>query len=616
MISQRFRGLGVSTGIAFGRVHIVDRRRVSVPHYHLASDKREKELERLENAIITSEKQFGELSTRAQESKLHDIEALLKAHAFVLRDEAFRAATRERILHEGMNAEWALKETVRKIKKTLDNLDHEYFRERRSDIDVVGDRLLRNLVGAEVELLNNLSEDAIVVAYDLSPADTVALARYKARGFVTETGGRTSHTAILARALNIPCALGVHGIMDVAGTGDDIVVDGGTGEVVLRPTKAVAGKFRGAERRRQREEQALLADRDLPAVTSDGVQIRLYGNIEVAQEIESVLSHGGEGIGLYRTEFLLFERQHLSSADEHYDAYKQIIGAVEGREVTIRTIDIGGDKFLKRSLPPSFDLGSGPSNGNGHSGEVSSSVPSKVAHNPGLGLRAIRLSLNDIPRFKQQIEGVLRAGAEGRVRMLLPFVTSVEELRKTKRITEEVKAELTKRGVPFDSGLKIGVMVETPGAVAIADLLAKEADFLSIGTNDLIQYALAIDRANEDVAELYRPCHPAIMRMLRSVCAAAREYDRPVTLCGEMAADPFNVPLLIGLGLRTLSMNGSSIPVVKRLIRRISAEQCQKMVEDVLGLSTADEIETEVARRLREWEPEFFGGSKGTRTRN
>lgn len=616
MISQRFRGLGVCAGIAFGRVHIVDRRRVSVPHYHIPLEKRDKELERLENAIIVSEKQFGDLRHRLQEINLRELETLLNAHEMVLRDEALREATRQRILNDGQNAEWALKETVRKIKQLFDGIDQEYFRERRSDVDIVGDRLLRNLVGAEVELLDNLSEDAIVVAYDLSPSDTVALARYAAKAFVTETGGRTSHTAILARALNVPSVLGVHGIMEVAGTGDDIVVDGSAGEIVLRPTKAIAGRFRGAERRRQREEQALLADRDLPAVTSDGVRIRLFGNIEVAQEVEQVLSHGGEGIGLYRTEFLLFERPNLSSAAEHYDAYRQIVSQVEGREVTIRTIDIGGDKFLKRSLPPSFDLGTG--NGTGphlitgdlNSTDITSSIPGKHVHNPALGLRAIRLSLNDIPRFKQQIEGVLRAAAEGRVRMLLPFVTSVEELRRTRAIAEEVKADLSKRHLAHDANLKIGVMVETPGAVLIADLLAKEADFLAIGTNDLIQYSLAIDRANEDVADLYRPCHPAILRMLRTICAAASTYEKPVTLCGEMAADPFHVPLLIGLGLRTLSMNGMSIPLVKRLIRRISAEQCTKMVDDLLSLSTADEIEAEVAKRLREWASDFFGSKE------
>lgn len=607
MISQRFKGLGVSSGIAFGKVHVVDRRRVSVPHYHLTPDKRERELERLENAIIASENQFEELRRRASESRLREVEMLLDAHALVLRDEALRTATRERILNEGQNAEWALKETVRKIKQIFDGLDQDYFRERRSDVDIVGDRLLRNLVGAEVEHINNLAEEAVVVAYDLSPADTVALARFKARAFVTETGGRTSHTAILARALNVPSVLGVHGIMEVAGTGDEIVVDGSAGEVVLRPSRAIAGKFRGAERRRQREEAALLLDRDLEAVTTDGTQLKLFGNIEVAQEIETVIAHGGEGIGLYRSEFLMFERPNLSSAGEHYETYHQIVAALGGREVTIRTADIGGDKFLRRNpLPPPFDSGDLPRSA--RNGDSNSSRPAPATTQAGLGLRAIRLSLADVPRFKQQIEGVLRVGCEGSVRMLLPFVTSVEELRKTRAITEEVKADLRKRGVAHDEKLRIGAMIETPGAVWIADLLAKEADFFSIGTNDLIQYGLAIDRANEDVSELYRPCHPAVLRMLKAVCDVARDRQKPVTLCGEMAADVFHVPLLIGLGLRTLSMTGSSIPLVKRMIRRSSLAECQGLVERALQLETADEVEAEVARHLREHSPDTFGG--------
>ncbi|MCK6547694.1 phosphoenolpyruvate--protein phosphotransferase [Myxococcota bacterium] len=590
-VPQKFRGLGVCGGIAFGRVHVVDRRRVSVPHYHVPPERRAAELERFESAIVQSERQFGELRRRAIESGLSEVEMLLEAHALVLRDEALRTATRDRIQSEGQNAEWALKETVKKIKQIFDGLDEDYFRERRSDVDVVGDRLLRNLVGAEVELLNNLSEDAIVVAYDLSPADTVALARFAAKAFVTETGGRTSHTAILARALDVTCVLGVHGIMEVAGTGDDIVVDGTIGEVVLRPTRAMQGRYRGVERRRAREEQALLADRDQPAATTDGVKLSLLGNIEVAKEVDAVISHGGEGIGLYRTEFLIIEHPMLHSADEHHRAYQQVVRALEGRTVTIRTVDIGGDKFVRRGPSATFDS-------------------SPTERSSALGLRAIRLSLSDVPRFKEQIEGILRVSGEGQVRMLLPFVTSVEELRQTKSIIAETKSELRKKGVPFDKKLALGVMIETPGAVAIADLLAKECDFLAIGTNDLIQYSLAIDRANDAVAHLYRPCHPAVLRMIKSVCDVGRRLARPVTLCGEMAGDPFHAPLLVGLGLRTLSMNATSIPLVKRLVRRLSAEACESLVQIVLEMPTATDVEHEVARRLKELAPELVGRTK------
>jgi phosphotransferase system enzyme I (PtsI) len=603
---QQFRGLGVCAGIAFGRVHVVDRRRVSVPRYHLDKEKREKELERLENAIVTSEKQFAELRRRARESSLREVDMLLDAHTLVLRDEAFRNATRDRIMNEGQNAEWALKDTVRKIKQIFDGLDQDYFRERRSDVDIVGDRLLRNLVGAEVDLLNNLSEDAIVVAYDLAPADTVALARYCTKAFVTETGGRTSHTAILARALNIPSVLGVHGIMDVAGSGDEIVVDGNAGEVVLRPTRAVQSRFRGAERRRQREEQALLADRELPAVTADGERVKLLGNIEVAAEIETVLTHGGEGIGLYRTEFLIIEQPNIYAASDHYEAYHQVVSKIEGREVTIRTVDIGGDKFVRRANTALITQ-------NGASNHDTSTSDLPAPHNPALGLRAIRLSLNDVPRFKEQLKGILLASAEGNVRVLLPFVTGVEELRKAREILDDAKRDLRDQNRRFDQDIAVGVMIETPGAVWLADLLAKEADFLAIGTNDLIQYALAIDRANEDVAYLYQPCHPAVLRMIQAVCNAAKAQDTPVSVCGEMAGDPFHIPLMIGLGLRSLSMTATSIPLVKRLIRTLSALECKQLVDHALTLPTAADVQAEVVQWLKGRAPELFGKAKASK---
>lgn len=595
MASLRFRGLAVCGGVAFGRAHVVDRRSVSAPHYRIQSEKRGAEVERFEQAIEVSKAQFAELRGRAVGGHLKEVEMLLQAHAMLLEDDAFREATRQRILTEGQNAEWALKDAIRKIKDVFDKLDEDYFRERMHDIDSVGDRVLRNLVGAETELLDNLSEDAVVVAYDLSPADTVALAKFSARAFVMEGGGRTSHTAILARALGVPSVLRVQGIMERVGTGDEMVVDGYAGEVVLRPTPAASARFRGIERRRLREEEVLLADRDLPAETTDGVRVQLFGNIEVAQEIESVLKHGGEGIGLYRTEFLLIERPWLESHKEHFDAYRAILAGLDGREVTIRTVDAGGDKFLRRGRLA------------GGAGDLDRD---RVVMNPALGLRAIRLSLSDVPRFKEQLMGILLASVEGNVRVLLPFVTGVEELRQTKAILEEAKQDLAKANLPFDAEIPVGVMIETPAAVFVADLLAKEADFFAIGTNDLIQYSLAIDRSNERVAHLHRPSDPAVLRMLLSVVRAGRAQGIPVSICGEMAAVPFYVPLLIGLGLTTLSMSAKSIPVVKRLVRRVAASDCVSLVETALGFATADEVERELADRLRAWAPDLFGVNK------
>ncbi|MFO0725194.1 MAG: phosphoenolpyruvate--protein phosphotransferase [Myxococcota bacterium] len=578
--TETFNGLGVCPGFSFGKVQIVDRRRVSVPRYRLRTGRIDAELDRFERAVTASEKQLVELRDRASRSSMNEVETLLDAHGTILRDKALHDATRDLIKVEGINAEWALSKVVRKIRDVFDGLDEDYFRERRSDVDVVGDRLLRNLVGAETELLANLSPDCIVVAYDLSPADTVSLARYAVKGFVTETGGRTSHIAIFARSMNIPAVVGVHGIVERAGTGDRIVVDGAAGVVVLRPSAAAQTRFRAAERRRAKEEAALLADRHLPAETKDGVKVSLLGNIEVAEEIDAVIANGGEGIGLFRTEFLVIERRRMPNLAEHLTEYKNVVRAMNGKTVTIRTIDIGGDKFVRANDP---------------------NTRAPVGANPALGMRAIRYSLRDIPAFKSQLRAVLEASAEGSIRLLLPLITTVEEVRRAKELIEEVRQELRSEGVPYDPALPVGVMIETPAAVMMADVIAREVDFFSIGTNDLIQYSFAVDRRNDDVAYLYQPAAPGVVRLLKLVSDAARGAGIPVTVCGEMAADPFHVPLLLGLGIRSLSMSAHSIPLVKRLIRRASAADAATMIERVLKAATVQEVEVELARALESW---------------
>lgn len=567
-----FQGLGVCPGFAFGRVQLVDRRRVSVPRYHLKPGRTEAELERFERAVLASEQQLVELVDRAARTGMREVESLLGAHVTILRDNVLHEATRERITTDNVNAEWALAQVIRKIRELFDGLDEAYFKERRSDVDVVGDRLMRNLVGAEVEMLNNLSPDAIVVAYDLSPGDTVALARYAVKGFVTETGARTSHIAIFARSMNIPAVLGVQGIAERAGDGDKIVIDGESGAVILRPTPAAQTKYRAAERRRIKVEQALLADRHLPAHTADGTVVSLMGNIEVPDEAESVIAQGGDGVGLYRTEFLVIERRRMPTHGEQLGEYQRVVRALGQRSVTIRTIDVGGDKFV-------------PDGTRGNGGQ-----------NPALGMRAIRYSLRDVEAFKAQLSAILEASAEGRIKLMFPLVTGLEEVRKAKAILEEVKVSLTERGIPFDPQLPVGVMIETPAAVMIADALAREVDFFSIGTNDLIQYAMAVDRRNGDVAYLYQPSAPAVLRMIGEAVRAAREAGKPVSVCGEMAADPFHVPLLLGLGVRQLSMNAHAIPVVKRLIRRASIADCEELVQVTRALDTTAEIEAQLGR--------------------
>ncbi len=595
MSQGHFKGLGVCSGVAFGQVHLVDRRRVTAPHYHLPPERLDEEVHRFEDAVKASETQLEDLRQRAANSGLGQVYALLEAHAMILKDAAFRDATHDRIVKLGQNAEWALQETIRELKQLFDRLDHDYFRERRGDVDIVGDRLMRNLVGAETDLLSNISSDAVVIAYDLSPADTVALAKYSAKAFVTESGGPTSHTAILARALDVPCVLNAHGVMSMAGFGDEVIVDGLAGEVVLRPSPEQTTRYRNLSRRRKKARAALLADRDLPSKTQDGVDISLLGNIEVTQEMDGVLAAGGQGIGLYRTEFLYVEQPSLQGADQHYDAYARVVERMGGLDVTIRTVDAGGDKFLRRAT-------------DGHDTEADLAALAQYDDNPALGLRAIRLSLRDEGPFREQLTGILRAGVHGKVQILLPLITEIEELRRTRALIAEIEQELDAAGRAHLKNIPVGIMVETPASAIIADLLGREADFLAIGTNDLVQYTLATDRANESVAYLYRACHPAVLRLIDQVCRGAQVNGIPARICGEMAADPFHTPLLIGLGLRSLSMTARSIPVVKRMIRRLDAAECEALAQEALQMSCAQDVETVLTERLQTWAPELFGG--------
>lgn len=600
MTSRTFRGLGVSPGVAIGPVHLVDRRRLKVPRYHVAANQLSCEVERFDRAIKSASLQFQELQVRAEESELTQVGKLIEAHEMLLRDEALREATRRRIVEEGINAEWALKSTMREVKRMFDRLEKDYFRERRSDVDIVGDRILRNLIGERTDPLEDLPKGSVVVAHDLSPSDTIALARQQALGFVTEIGGRTSHTAIIARALNVPSVLGVHGLLEQVGAGDQVIVDGRTGEVVYQPAEAVVMRYDAMKRRRMEEEQALLADRDLPSETLDGTLISLLGNVEVSREIELVLKYGGEGVGLYRTEFLKIERPELRDHLEHFDVYREMVSSLNGRPFVIRSIDIGGDKQEPIRHRPASDRVAP-----GSSVQTLSPGPNSTM-NPALGLRAVRLSLQNRPGFREQLKGILLASAHGPVRLLIPFVTTLDEIRDVRGEIEVVMDDLRAEGRPFDAELPVGVMIETPAAVIMSDVFAKEVDFFAIGTNDLIQYTLAADRGDDEVAYLYQPSNPALLRCLKMVVDAAAVFNRPVCLCGEMASDPFYTPLLVGLGISSLSMSPAAIPLVKRMVRGLTVAQCKEFAEQAIRFGTADEVETRLAEHLKVWAPDLF----------
>jgi phosphotransferase system enzyme I (PtsI) len=571
-------GIPASPGIAIGRCWSIDRRRVRTPKRRLGPDEVEGELSRLRTSLELSDLQLAEVKEKVEGTGgapgTAEHTAIIDMHRMMLKDEMLVLEAQRLIREDRLNAEWAVKRAVRKIKSAFHEHADEYFKERRADVDYVGERLIKNLLGQAPDVDEVPPEGAIVVAHDLSPADTALLLHErKVAAFVTDAGAKTSHTAIVARALEVPAVVGVGRITTLAERGDWIVVDGARGVVVINPTPGERADYEAAQARQRAEEVELLRTRDLPARTQDDVTVRLAGNIEFAEEVPSLVTHGGEAVGLYRTEFLFLGRGDLPSEEEHYANYRRILESLAPRPVTIRTFDLGGDK-----LPAGMR------------------VP---AENPALGLRAIRYSLRQPDMFRAQLRALLRASVHGNLKIMFPMISGVAELRSARKALEEARAGLEREGVAMSRAIPVGIMIELPSAALIADRLARECDFFSIGTNDLIQYTIGIDRQNKDVAYLYKPLHLAVLRMLKGICDAARTANIPVSMCGEMAGEPVNALVLIGLGVSELSMNGPSIPFVKRIIRAGRAADGRALVERLLGLTVADDIEREVRTEMQ-----------------
>jgi phosphotransferase system enzyme I (PtsI) len=581
MASITLQGLPASPGIAVGRCWTVDRRRVRTPRRKISAEEVEAELARLEAAIELSVHQLDGVKARMQAADGAEHLAILEVHRAMLRDPSLVDESRRLVREERVNVEWAVKRTIRKIKGAFSE-DDEFFRERRSDVDYVGERIVKNLLGQGVDVAETPPPGSIVVARDLSPADTAILFHdRKVAGLVTDAGGITSHTAIVARALEIPAVVGAGKATTTAERGDWIVVDGGRGLVVVNPSAGERADYEAARIRQMEREAELARLKDLPAETVDGVRLRMLGNIEFGEEVPGLLSHGGEGVGLYRTEFLFMGREELPTEEDHYRDYRQILDAMGGRPVTIRTFDLGGDKL--------------PSGQKDHS------------ENPALGLRAVRYCLRHPDLFHAQLRAAVRAAAHGNLRLMFPMVSGVAEVRAARRMLAEAFEEVVAQGLPARMP-PVGIMVELPAAALVADRLAKEVDFLSIGTNDLIQYTIGVDRQNKDVAYLYKPLHLAVLRMLRSIADAARAAGKTVSMCGEMAGEPLYTLVLLGLGLDELSMNGPSIPLVKRVIRSASARQGRELLDRILSLNTADDIEREVRAEMTRRFPGLLEG--------
>jgi phosphotransferase system enzyme I (PtsI) len=566
----------VSPGVAFGHVYLVDRRKLAAPKRHIAAALVEDEVARLDRGL-----EEARLSLELLKERAPDHAAILEAHILMMEDPLLVEGARGRIRGARQCAEWALRATVHEIRARFDALDDPYFRERKSDLDAVGERVLAALLHQHARPVDAVPDDAIVIAHDLSPADTIALSHKKLRAFVLEVGGATSHTAILARALGIPAVVGCAAILEHAGTDDEIIVDGGVGEVVLRPSTRVTERYRGIARELALVDAEMLAEARLPAETPDGHRVPLLANVEFHDEIESALRHGAEGVGLYRTEFLFLRARTIPDDDAHALACTDALSLLPEMPAVFRTLDLGSDK-----LASFLD------------------VPRE--QNPALGLRACRLGLVRPAILRPQLRGLLRATSCGTGAILLPLIGSVDELLQVREMITSEMDRLEDDGLPVWREVPVGVMIELPSAVWIADDLARHCDFFSVGTNDLIQYSLALDRSNEHVAHLYQPLHPGVLRALRHVVAAAKSHSRPVSLCGEMAADPLLLPVCLGLGFDTLSMPGVAIPRVKWALRRFPHEVAVQLVEACCALATAKDIEALVQLALVEHVPELL----------
>jgi phosphotransferase system enzyme I (PtsI) len=561
------KGIGASPGIAIGKVFLIDRDHLELSHYNITTNEEiEKETERFKGAIAESRAQLLKVKKNSNKKKFKEAQYIIDTHVLLLQDKVLMENTIKAIKHEKIDAALALKKTIDGLRKHLANINDEYMQERTSDIDYIEQRILRNLAGIKSDIITASKEKIIIVANDLSPADTVNLNVNEVLGFTLDSGGRTSHTAIIARALKIPAVVGLKDITSRVKTGDTIIIDGIHGVVIINPTPDKFLQYNQQKSQYDEFEMGLLKYRDLPAETCDGFRIKLLANIEIMEELPSVIDYGAEGIGLYRTEFLFLNRKDLPSEKEQFEIYKKVTETISPNPVTIRTLDIGGDKFM-------------------------SQIDFAEEINPVMGLRAIRFCLKEVAIFKTQLRAILRASAYGKVRILFPMISGIEEVWQTKKILDEVKKELNAEMKAFDPDIEIGIMVEVPSAGTIADLLAKEVNFFSIGTNDLIQYTLAIDRVNEQVSYLYEPLHPAVLRLIRNIINSAHSNGITVAMCGEMAGEPFYIPILLGLGIDELSMNVMALPRVKRILRSLYYKESKSITDDVFKLSTAREIE-------------------------
>jgi phosphotransferase system enzyme I (PtsI) len=568
------KGIGVSPGICIGKAYLVDVEGSDiVEKYHIPPPHVQSELNRFRLAVKKAKNELRTIIENTPAAIKEHVD-ILETHVILLKDKLLYGKIIETIEADGINAEWALKKVVSSLKSMFLNMSDPYLKERAIDIGHVADRILNNLLGSERVNIAAIDKRVVLVAADLSPAQTSQIQLERVKGFVTDKGGGTSHTSIIAKTLGIPAVAGLDHATKTICSDDLIIVDGISGNVIVNPSEQALIVYE--ERRLQYETRMAALDRQshLDAVTLDGHRFMVMGNIELPEEIVGVLDRGGDGIGLYRTEFQYMGRRDYPGEAELFDRYKDVVEVMSPKPVTIRTLDINGDKALDMPVET-------------------------VEDNPALGLRAIRYCLKNPDIFKIQLRAILRAAAYGNVRILFPMISGYEEIQEAKAMLNAASDELEKEGLVHNRNIEIGIMIEVPSAVILSDILADTVDFFSIGTNDLIQFSLAIDRGNRQVAYLFNPLHPAILRLLRLIMDAARAKGKKVFMCGEMAGDPLHIPILLGLGIEEFSMNPNAIPLAKQTIRSMSVLESQSFLCEIMKEKTAQAVMERVQERFR-----------------
>ena len=574
------KGIPASPGIVVGKAFLLDREQYVINRRAVKEEGIQDEIRRFKNALIQTKGEILEIKKRISEEMGIEHGQIFSAHLLVIEDSMLIEEVIAKLKKEKLCIEYIFQDVLKRYIKVFSEMDDEYLKERISDINDVGKRILKNLIGAKEDILSGIKEKVIVIAYDLSPSDTAMMHKKNVIGFATDIGGRTSHTAIMAKSLEIPAVVGLEVLTKRAQAGDTLIIDGTHGVVVVNPSPKTLKKYESSRLRFREFEKHLLELRDLPSETRDGRKVELSANIEVPEDVPSVIAHGAQGIGLYRTEYFFMNRKDLPSEDEQFKAYSAVAKKMETAPTIIRTLDLGGDKFLSQL-----------------------EIPNEM--NPFLGWRAIRFCLARPDIFKTQLRAILRASAHGRLKVMYPMISGLEELRQANVLLEEVKKDLKKAGTAFDEEIEVGAMIEVPSAALTSDILAKEVDFFSIGTNDLIQYALAVDRVNEKIAYLYEPAHPAVLLLIKTIIENGHKQGIWVGMCGEMAGDIDMTLILIGLGIDELSTSPINIPEIKTIVRAVTMDKAREIAREAMTLPTGKEIKEFAREKLREIAPEL-----------